>query len=65
MKELELVRISQGAVYSYCGGDAWIVGVWVKGTEGNLARYGTAMTDKVTFWDFTECDEQTAREVGQ
>lgn len=64
-KEVELVRISQGAIYRYCAGDAWIVGVKVVGTAGSLSRYGLAMTDREKFWDFTETTEEIARSVGQ
>lgn len=65
---MELVRISQGAVYSYRGADAWVVGVKVVGTAGNLAKYGLARMKyekgEPRFWDFSETDKETAQNCG-
>lgn len=61
-----LERISHNAVFvlasdTHC---VWIVGVHVVGTAGNLAKYGLAYTDGEKFWDYTECDEDTALRYG-
>ena len=63
MEKMKLERVSHGAHYVYCGGDAWTVGVHVIGTAGNMAKYGLAMTDGVIFWDFIECDEDKAKSL--
>lgn len=62
---MSFYRISNSAVYRWQSGDAWIVGVQVAGTAGNLARYGLAMTDGKKFWDFEPCELSTALHVGE
>ena len=62
---MSFFRISNSAVYRWCQGDVWIVGVQVAGTAGNLARYGLAMTDGKKFWDFEPCELKTAQHVGE
>ena len=49
---MELERIGVSAHFVMNG--VWCVPVHVLGTEGNLARYGFALTDGVDFWDFQE-----------
>lgn len=65
VETMQFERISIGAVYHYCGGDAWLVGVHVIGTAGNMARYGIAMTDGDKFWDFYDTEYEDALNVGR
>lgn len=55
-RALLLERVGVNAHYVQEG--VWCVPVHVIGTEGNLSRWGFALTDNEDFWDFQESSEE-------